>query len=467
MRKLAEELNDLNSETVQIGGWITSRRDHGKLLFIDISDRTGITQVLFLPGVINEEQKKSLKLQSAIIVEGIVQNRPDNLINNEIISGKIEIKAEKILYLSESKDLPFEINQDTKIVNENTRIKYRYLDLRSERMHKNVFERHNIVRFIREYLYKEGFCEIETPFLTRSTPEGARDYLVPSRVSPSNFYALPQSPQQYKQLLMVSRFEKYFQIVRCFRDEDQRADRLPEFTQVDMEMSFIEQEDILKITEKMIIELVTKLYPKKKITLKPFPRLDFNDVIKRYGTDKPDLRENKNNNDELAFAWIVNFPMFEYKKGDKRWGAVHHPFTSIVKEDIDKIFIEKPDLENIRAQQYDLVLNGNEIFGGSIRTTDPHVLAKVFELLGSSKEEIKEKFGHLLKAFEYGVPPHGGIACGLDRLIMVLAKEDNIREVIAFPKLGDGFDPLMEAPAKVSPEQLAELKIHFTNDRKN
>lgn len=456
-RRLAQELNKLIDQTVQIGGWISSRRDHGKIIFIDIKDRTGVTQVVFLPGVFTQDQLKNLRLYSAVVLEGIIQKRPDKLINKEIVSGEIELRAEKIIYLAQANDLPFEISSDTKPIDEALRMQYRYLDLRSDRMRQNIKQRYEIIKFIRKYMDEQGFMDIETPYLTRSTPEGSRDYLVPSRTYPGKFYALPQSPQQYKQLLMVAGFEKYYQIVRCFRDEDSRSDRLPEFTQLDIEMSFTDQEEIITIVEKLMIELVNNLYTDKKITLKPFPRLTFKESMQRYKSDRPDLREDKNNPNELAFVWVVDFPMFEYKKGDKRYGPAHHPFTAIRDEDIPKLMQKKPNLDEITAIQYDLVLNGNEIFGGSIRTTDPKILQRVFSLLQLSEEEIQQKFGHLLKAFDYGVPPHGGIAAGLDRLIAVLCNEPSIREVRPFCTLADGYDPLMNAPEEVDQKQLDEL----------
>ncbi len=464
-RIFANEAESYIGKEIFISGWIKSRRDHGKLLFIDIKDVTGIIQVVILPGTIQEDEKKDLKIETAISIIGEVQKRPEKLINNEIVSGKIELKATQIKYLGKTNDLPFELNQDTISVNETKRLKYRYLDLRSERMQNNLKNRHKINQFIRNYLTNEGFIEIETPLLTKSTPEGARDYIVPSRVFKNKFYALPQSPQQYKQLLMVSSFEKYFQIVRCFRDEDQRADRQPEFSQLDIELSFVNENDILELVEKMIINLVIKLLPNKKITLKPFPRINYDDSIKNYNSDRPDLRKNKNDNNELSFAWVVNFPLFEYKKGDNRWGMAHNPFTSPADEYVSELFKKSPDLKNIKAKQYDLVLNGVEIFGGSIRTVDPKILSRVFELVGNSISETNKNFAHMLEAFNFGVPPHGGIACGLDRLIAILCNQSSIREVIAFPKMADGYDPMMDSPSDISSSQLKELKLRLDENK--
>jgi len=358
--------------------------------------------------------------------------------------------------LARAKDLPFEVSADTKNIAEDLRMEYRYLDLRSQRMLDNLILRHKTIQFIRTFLYEKDFLEIETPVLTKSTPEGARDYLVPSRLHPGSFYALPQSPQQLKQLLMVAGVERYFQIVKCFRDEDSRGDRQPEFTQLDLEMSFVEQDDILALIEEMYLKLVKEICPKKRIAKIPFPRISYADSIEKYRTDRPDLRKNKDDKDELAFCWIIDWPMFEYNKQEKRWEPHHHIFTSPKKEDIKLL---ETDPAKVRSWQHDLVLNGNEIGGGSIRITEPNIQEKVLELVGMSKDEIKNRFGHLLKAFEFGVPPHGGIAPGIDRLVMLLAGEENIREVIAFPKTGDGRDLMMGAPSSVDLKQLNDLKL--------
>jgi len=316
---------------------------------------------------------------------------------------------------------------------------------------------------MREFLIKEGFIEVETPLLTKSTPEGARDFLVPSRLEPGKFYALPQSPQQYKQLLQVAGFEKYFQIARCLRDEDPRADRQAEHTQLDIEISFSTQEDILNLAERLYSNLVKKLFPEKKILKIPFPRITYKDSMKKYKIDKPDLRVNKNNSDELAFCFITDFPMFEWHGKEKRWGAMHHPFTKPQTEDIEEI---KKHPEKILAHQYDFVLNGVEIGGGSIRTTNLDVLTAVFEVLGHKKEEIKKQFSNYFEAFSYGVPPHGGIAPGIDRFLAVVLNEPNIREVMAFPKTGDNRDLMMDVPAEVTEEQLKELRIKITKPKK-
>ncbi|PIP51308.1 aspartate--tRNA ligase [Candidatus Berkelbacteria bacterium CG_4_10_14_0_8_um_filter_35_9_33_8] len=460
-RVLTKFLSGLVGEKVTVLGWINSKRNHGKIIFLDIRDRFGIVQIVILPGNDDYEKAEKISIESVVSVTGVVVKRPDNLINPNIISGKVEIQSEKFEVISPCDKLPFELD-DTSEVSEETRLKYRYLDLRSKRMKKNIVNRHKSNQFIRNYLSKKGYLEVETPFLTKSTPEGARDFLVPSRNQAGMFYALPQSPQQYKQLLQIAGIEKYFQIVRNFRDEDQRGDRQPEFTQVDIEASFIDEKDIIKLTENLILELIKAIYPEKKLTLTPIPRLTYKEAIEIYQTDRPDLRKDKNNKNELAICWIVDFPMFE-KKDDGSYGPSHHPFTALKKEFINDF--EKQDPEKVIAQQYDLVINGNEIAGGSIRTHDVAVLKRVFEFLEHTQADIEEKFGHFLKAFMFGVPPHGGIAIGYDRLLMVLNNENNIREVIPFPKTGDGKDPLMDSPCRVEKKQLDELHI-TTQDRK-
>jgi aspartyl-tRNA synthetase len=333
-----------------------------------------------------------------------------------------------------------------------------------ERLKNNLIVRHKVIKFIRDFLDKEGFVEIETPILTKSTPEGARDYIVPSRQEPGRFYALPQSPQQYKQLLMVAGIEKYFQIAKCLRDEDPRGDRQPEFTQLDLEASFISQEDIMDITERLLILIVQNLFPSKKIQEIPFPRISYKDAMAKYNSDKPDIRKDKSNKDLLAFCWIVDFPFFE-KNDEGKWTFTHNPFSA-AKPEFDEDLLDKKNIENILTSQYDVVLNGFEIGGGSIRNHRPEALEKVFEIMGYKKEVIQEKFGHMMKAFEYGAPPHGGIAWGLDRVFALLFGEPNIREVIAFPKTGDGRDFMMDAPSEVDKKQLKELHISIVKERK-
>jgi len=464
-------------EQVVLKGWVHTVRKMGKIAFIDLRDRSGIIQVVLVPQELDEASQSlmaEIKPEYVLEILGVVNKRGEKQLNKEMPTGEVEVLATSVKILNESKTPPFEIENELNQAGEELRFKYRYLDLRHQRMLKNIKTRHEIVRLMREFFYAEDFLEIETPFLSKSTPEGARDFLVPSRNYPGKFYALPQSPQQYKQMLMVAGMEKYFQIVRCFRDEDQRGDRQAEFTQLDMEMSFVEQEEILSLVEKLVTQIISKIKPEAKIS---FPRMAYKEAMEKYNSDKPDIRKDKNDPNEYAFLWVTDFPMFEYKEGDKRWGATHHPFTAMNSEDVQYLYEKKsvvshskeelnhPDLifsnlGKIRALQYDLVLNGSEIAGGSIRTHDPKILQKVFEELGHAPEEIQAKFGHLLEAFKYGVPPHGGIAFGLDRFVALLCGETSIREVMAFPKTSDNRDPLMDSPSGVSTEQLKELKIN-------
>ncbi|GIW67462.1 MAG: hypothetical protein KatS3mg096_330 [Candidatus Parcubacteria bacterium] len=458
------ETKNLVGQKVELYGFIAEIRDHGKLIFFDLKDRSGILQCM-----ISQENKffplaKEIKPYSVVKIIGQVQPRPAHLVNPKIETGKIEVSIEELSILSSAKTLPFEVETDGYEIDEALRMKYRYLDLRRPRLFKNLRRRHEFLLFIRNFLDAKGFIEIETPILTKSTPEGARDYLVPSRIYPGKFYALPQSPQQYKQLLMVAGVERYFQIARCFRDEDPRGDRQPEFTQIDLEMSYVERDDVLNLVEEMFIELVRELYPEKKITYVPFPRISYEEALNLYGSDKPDLRKNPNDPNELAFVFIVDFPMFEWNEKENKWDPMHHPFTqpkladgSRDKNEILNVLSKSPEI--LLSEQYDLVLNGYEVGGGSLRTTDSDILIKIFEVLGYNREEIEEKFFHLLEAFSYGVPPHGGIAPGVDRILMILENEPNIREVIAFPKTGEGRDYMMGAPSKVSSNQLKELKL--------
>lgn len=448
-------------EEVSVSGWIHTRRDHGKIIFIDLRDKTGLLQIVFVPGSKAYESVQNVRPEWVVEVTGQVKARPENLINNDLASGTVEMEANTLTVLNEAKTPPFEVDKNTLGIDEELRLKYRYLDLRSERMNRNITMRHEIIRFCREFLWKEDFREIETPYLTKSTPEGAREYIVPARLYPGMFYVLPQSPQQFKQLLMVGGVEKYFQIARCFRDEDQRGDRQPEFTQLDMEMSFVEQEDILNLIEKMMIEMVEKVCPDLKISEKPFPRLTHKECMEKYKTDKPDLRKNKEDKKELAFMWLIEAPLFKYSKTDKKLVSSHHPFTMPMAEDLDKLE-SKP--EEVRAYAYDLVLNGFEVAGGSIRIHKRDIQEKIFKLLGVSEEEKKRRFGHMLEAFEYGAPPHGGIAPGIDRVCAILAGEDVIREVMAFPKTGDARDVMMDAPSPISEQQLKDVHIGLAKE---
>lgn len=458
-RIMIQEVAEKAGQEITVKGWVHTRRDHGKLIFIDVRDRSGLLQVVFIPSN-KEAHELAQSLRSEFVVEitGQINERPANMVNEKIPTGKVEMLATGLAIINEAKTPPFEIDQDTKDVSEELRLKYRYLDLRSLRMTNNMVMRSKVTKFFRDYLYEQGFLEIETPILTKGTPEGAREFLVPSRIWAGKFYVLPQSPQQFKQLLMVAGAEKYFQIARCFRDEDTRGDRQAEFTQLDIEMSFVEQEDILQLIEPMMIKLVEELYPSKKIMSKPFLRLTYAECMEKYGTDKPDLRVNKEDPDELAFMWLVDAPMFKYSETEKKLVAAHHPFTMPNLEDM-KQYPDEP--RKWRSYGYDLVLNGFEVAGGSIRIHLHDVQQKIFELLGVGEEEIKNRFGHMLEAFEFGAPPHGGIAPGVDRLLAILHNEPNIREVIVFPKTGDSRDLMMDAPNYTSLKALREANIRL------
>ena len=463
-RIFSSETTKYLDKKVKVCGWVHSIRSHGKIIFIDLRDKEGLLQIVFIPK--NKELyeiARKLKPEWVILAEGKIQKRPKQMINPKIETGEIELLPEKSEVLSEAKTLPFPIDTDGYEINEKIRLKYRYLDLRRERLKKNLETRQKTIQFMRNFLIKKGFLEVETPILTKSTPEGARDFLVPSRTYPGAFYALPQSPQQYKQLLMVSGVEKYFQIARCFRDEDPRGDRQAEFTQLDIEMSFIEQEDILGFIEELYVSLVKKLFPKKKIVKTPFPRITYKEAMEKHNSDKPDLRKDKKDKNELAFAFIVDFPLFEWKESEKRFDAMHHPFTLPQEEDVGKI---KKNPDKMLAYQYDLVLNGYEIGGGSLRIYKPEMLEAIFEIMGHKKQGIRERFGHLLEAFEYGVPPHGGIAPGIDRFLAVVQGEPNIREVMAFPKTGENRSVMMDTPSEVTEEQLKELHIKINKKDK-
>lgn len=453
---IRETVNQIG-ETVTLKGWIHSRRDMGKLAFLDLRDRSGIAQVVLVPAEITEtsrEAMKELRSEYCISVTGIVQKRGEKQINPDLPTGTVEILAKELEVLNPSKALPFEI-ENTAGINEELRLKHRYLDLRSQRMRKNLELRDKLITFFRDFLHGEGFIEIETPILTKGTPEGSREYLVPSRLHEGQFYVLPQSPQQFKQLCMVGGLERYFQIARCFRDEDQRGDRQPEFTQLDLEMSFVTQEDVLQLNERMMIEMVKQVAPEKHIAQIPFPRISYRESMETYGNDKPDLRVNKNDPNELAFCWVVDFPMFE-DDGEGGVQAAHHPFCMPHPDDLELLETEPM---KVRASSYDLVLNGYELSSGSIRIHKRELQNRIFQLLGLPDDLIEARFGHMLEAFEFGAPPHGGMAPGIDRIVMILANEPNIREVIPFPKTGDARDPLMGAPSPIEEKRLVEAHI--------
>lgn len=574
-------------KTVTLAGWVHSRRDHGGIIFLDLRDRYGLTQVAVHPEA-KEAFEAADKVRSEFVVqvEGEVVARPENMVNKKLTTGEIEVIAKSFKVLSASKTPPFEISEFNDKVGEDVRLEHRYLDLRREKMKRNMELRSAMIQHIREYMTKQNFLEIETPILAKGTPEGAREFLVPSRLHAGEFYVLPQSPQQFKQLLMVSGLDRYFQIARCFRDEDQRGDRQPEFTQLDVEMSFVEQEDVMALTEALMIDLAEKFAGERELLKKPFPRLTYREAMDKYGVDKPDLRydlpivdvtENFANTqfkvfqkvvgdggvvkallvphglelsrkeidtftktvqamglgglayvqvdknemrspilkfmsetevsglisatgakpgdlvffaadewklavealgvvrievakrfnlideNKLAFLWVVDFPMFEKGEIDTKVQAVHHPFTSPLDEDLH---LMDTDPFAMRAKTYDIVLNGYEVGGGSIRIHDPKLQHKVFEKLGLSEEEIQSRFGHILKAFSYGVPPHGGIAPGLDRLVMIFAKEPNIREVMAFPKTSVAEDLMMGSPSPLPEKRLKEAHIKLDVQKK-
>lgn len=457
-RTLIKDLNTKKGSEATISGWVDVRRDQGKLIFLDIRDISGKVQSVVLPKAEAMEVAKTLRPEWVVEILGKVNERPEkNRVEGE--NGDIELEVLSIKVLNEAETPAFDVRSDGKEIGDESRLEYRYQDLRRPRLQNNLKMRHKVAKFIRDFLSNEGFYEIETPYLTKSTPEGARDYIVPARLYPGKFYALPQSPQQYKQLLMASGMERYFQIVRCMRDEDTRGDRQPEFTQLDMEMSFVKQEDVMALNEKLLIKIVGELYPEKRIQQVPFPRISYKEAMEKYGSDRPDVREDKNNQNLLAFCWVTDFPFFEKAEGERsEWTFTHNPFSTSIPDHTEWLR-NKEKIGEITTAQYDIVLNGYEIGGGSIRNHDPKLLKTVFEILGYSEEEINNDFGHMLKALGSGTPPHGGIAWGFDRLMMLLQGEPNIREVIAFPKTGEGKDPMMNAPSEVSEKQLKELGI--------
>ncbi|MCX6702298.1 MAG: aspartate--tRNA ligase [Candidatus Wolfebacteria bacterium] len=462
MRIWNKEIISKVGEEVELFGWVNVRRDHGKIIFIDLRDRTGINQVVFTPQCKDYKLAEALRSEWVIKLLGIVKERPKGMINEDLPTGKYEIEATGLEVLSIAKTPPFEITTDGYEVDEELRRKYRYLDLRRDRLQKNLRLRNKVTALVREYFARNDFVEIETPNLTKTSPEGARDFLVPSRFYPGKFYALPQAPQQYKQLLMIAGFERYFQIAHVFRDEDLRADRQLEHTQIDLEMSFATEEEVRDMVEGMMIYVAESCG--KKIWKKPFPVFTHEEAMKKFGADKFDLRENKKDGDVLAFAWVIDFPLFE-KTDEGGWTFAHNPFSAPKAEAVEKVMKEE-DLGSLRAQQYDLVCNGYEMASGGVRISNPVVQRKIFEIMGLTLDQIEERFGHIINAYEYGAPPHAGMAPGLDRLIMLLAGEENIREVIAFPVSAKGQTSVMDSPSPASPQQLKELHIKITEDKK-
>jgi len=443
---------------VTIFGWIDIRRDHGKLIFLDLRDVTGKVQMVVLPNHTEAIATAStLRNEWVVEVKGIVNKRPERMCKKGL-NGNIEIEVTSINVLNESLTPPFDVTNNTKDIDEEVRLEYRYLDLRSERMKNNILTRSIFVQTAREYLFEQSFNEIETPLLTESTPEGSRDFVVPSRLQPGKFYALPQSPQQYKQLLMTAGFDKYFQTARAVRDEDLRADRGFEHTQIDLEMSFVNQEEILSIIEGMMVAIAKKLG--REIREVPFPRITYKDAMEKYGDDKFDMRTKEEKEAGiLAYAWVVDFPFFE-KTDEGSWTFTHNPFSMPKEEDLEKL-MEGRDIESIRAQQYDLVCNGFEAGGGSIRAHKPEILRATYKIMGYSDEQIDKNIGHLLKAFSHGAPPHGGIALGVERGVMNMTGEDTLRDVQAFPMTRGGKTSVMNAPASLNDNQLKELGIEI------
>jgi aspartyl-tRNA synthetase len=465
VRTIIKDTPNKIGEVVTLNGWVHSRRDHGKIIFLDLRDRSGLVQV------VGDQILDPLKPESVVEITGLVKARPEKLINPHLTTGSIEIEAQSATLISPAKDLPLPIDSDGYDIDESVRLKYRYLDLRRPRLQNNLRLRSQLANLIRQHLIKQDFVEIETPILTKTTPEGARDFLVPSRLQPGNFYALPQSPQQYKQLLMVAGMERYFQFARCFRDEDPRHDRAyGEFTQLDIELSFVTQEDILQLTEELFTTTIQQLFPHKHISKSPWPRLSHAQAVKEYGSDKPDLRQDKNNPDELSFAWVLDFPLFTQQSdsdfyhgsGSAKFAPSHHMFTAPHPEDIKLL---DSDPQKVRGLQHDLVLNGYEVGGGSIRIHQPEIQQKIFQLIGFTPQQ-QAQFEHLLTAFTYGVPPHGGIAPGLDRLLMAILGEPSLRETIAFPASGSGLTAVVNAPSPATAEQLEELHLAITQPKK-
>ncbi len=458
-RTLVSDSLKVVGDSVDLFGWVHNRRDHGKIIFIDLRDSTGIIQMVFVPSHGDMYVRaQELRAEFVIHVKGIVAKRPEKMINPESPMGSVELQPSELEVLSEAKTPPFPIDTSGYDLDESLRMRYRYLDLRRERLQKTIRLRHKATTLAREFLNGEGFVEIETPILTKSSPEGARDFLVPSRMHPGKFYALPQAPQQYKQLLMIAGFEKYYQIARALRDEDLRGERQLEHTQIDMEMSFGGQEEVFKVVEGMMIKIAEECG--KKVKDKPFPRYTHKEAMKKFGADKFDLREDPKNPDDMAFAWVTDFPLFDKDEESGKLTFAHNPFSAPHKDDVEKL-MRGEDLESLHAQQYDLVCNGYEIASGGVRISDPKVQRKVFEIMGLTIEQTEERFGHLIGAYEYGAPPHAGIAPGLDRLVMLLANEPNIREVIAFPVSKSGETSVMHAPSEVSEKQLKDLHIQI------
>lgn len=455
-RVLIQDLHTHKEKEVTIKGWVDVRRDQGKMVFFNFRDRSGTVQGVVLPGSDAIDVAKTIRQEDVVSVTGKVNTRPEKNINKDEANGDIELEVLLLEVLNKAETPPFDLKEDTREIDENVRLKYRYLDLRTERMQRNMRLRSTFIQKAREFLFNEDFVEIETPLLTESTPEGSRDFVVPSRLNPGKFYALPQSPQQYKQLLMTAGFERYFQVARAVRDEDLRADRGFEHTQLDIEMSFVDMEAVMSTVE----DMVTKTVESMGFTIKekPFPRISYKEAMEKYGADKFDLRtEEDKENGVLAYAWVVNFPFFE-KDDNGRWTFTHNPFSQPIPEHLE-LLMKGERVDEILTTQYDLVCNGFEAGGGSIRAHDPEVLRATYKIMGYSEEETEERVGHMLEAFSYGTPPHGGIALGIERNIMNLAQETYLREVQAFPMTRGGQTAVMKAPKELTKEQLDELGL--------
>ncbi|MBI2499085.1 aspartate--tRNA ligase [Candidatus Woesearchaeota archaeon] len=446
------ELNkDFIKKEVTLCGWVHSIRSHGKITFLDLRDRYGLVQIILNPK--NLKDIPEIKLEYILKIKGLVKERLKGTENKELPTGEIEIEAREIETISKPQEqIPIEID-DRKEASENLRLKYRFLDLRRPKMQYHLSFRQKVINSAREYFTNNNFLEVETPLLVKPTPEGARDYVVPSRINPGKFFALPQSPQLYKQILMISGCDKYFQVARCLRDEDLRADRQPEHTQFDLEMSFVTKEDIMDFVEGLYKHIFKKVL---NIDLKPFPRLTYEESMKKYKTDKPDLRKNKEDPNEFAFCWVTDFPLFSYNKDEKKWEPEHHMFTSPKKEHIKYL---ESDPGKVLGDLFDVVLNGTELGSGSIRINNPELQEKVMKVIGMKKEEAYKKFGFLLNAYKYGSPFHGGMGLGVDRLVALMLGFNDIREVIAFPRNKSAENPMDDSPSEIDQKQLKELKI--------
>ncbi len=456
-------LKERVGQDVTIAGFVDIRRDHGKLIFIDLRDESGKVQMIALPNHKEaHELAGTIRPEWVISVTGKVNNRPEKLVNKNEPNGEVEIEMLSVEVMSKAETSPIDVREDGHDIGEEARLKYRYLDLRRPRMQKNLRLRHKVTVLVREYLHKHDFVEIETPMLTKTSPEGARDFLVPSRLQPGKFYALPQAPQQYKQLLMLSGFERYFQLARAMRDEDLRGDRQFEHTQIDLEMAFVKERDVLDLVEGLMTYVAESVG--KTVMKKPFPVYTHEEAVKQFGADKFDLREEPHDPNVMAFAWVVDFPLLEKDTVTDKWTFAHNPFSAPRAEHVEKL-MQGEDLQNLRAQQYDLVCNGYELASGGVRISDSKVQRRVFEIMGLTPEEAESRFGHIIHAYEYGAPPHAGMAPGLDRLVMLLANEPNIREVIAFPMDAGGHTSVMDAPSDARPDQLQELGIKL--EKKN